>query len=299
MYGRGVKSGEDGHPTMMVRIPDLDNATLPVTVTPEYILSGSGCGHTMGPSGTIISSGGGSGHTQRYVRSVDTTTGVETDITQFTSEDYDSRKWCTDPENYWLRLIGENTYDTVFVGGGYNESVCRFTVNSDEWNCLMIGWEGRFCNAGCNNVVINWKDSLSLNVSKITPCRKQDGVYIFKGTEGCDNTSINAMAFWLGSPTEEIIEPLRDDARAENRFAYRISGLDDDANISDVAYDMPTKERRISAMPQYDAGAKYVDMRGRIVPKSVRMHKSSVPAGIVIRIDPINGSRKVLRVQQP
>jgi hypothetical protein len=109
--------------------------------------------------------------------------------------------------NAWHADDPEICCNGVCVGIGATHP--RWSRNSDKWYILDLGWRHRFAGCGRNQILVNWQDSISINVSRNNrSCSELEG-------EGCANFVKDefeqnyAGDFLVQSPIDDVNEDLR------------------------------------------------------------------------------------------
>ncbi len=123
-------------------------------------------------------------------------------------------------------LIGRDTYNqwavntdeiatvcgdkTVTVGTGFQGN--RFSVNSDQWICMGLGWpgHGRFGECSSNQVLLNWKKEKTVMVSFNKRSCSKDRTVAECDKHVPDQVKQNAAGtFLVTGPEDEIYPDLR------------------------------------------------------------------------------------------
>ncbi|MBD3320798.1 MAG: hypothetical protein GF350_06865, partial [Chitinivibrionales bacterium] len=164
----GMKSGA----RYLYTLPEADDVIDTIEMDMDRDFSngggriGGGCGASISPSGNHMESQSGSGHENVAVYEVDYDLQTINPVKGFKILNWN--EWSVDDFfQYCVSYNNDPCYRVEKVGGGgYTEHFwCR---NSEYWLCNIVGWSpgGRFGENGSNVALINWKDEISMNVSR-------------------------------------------------------------------------------------------------------------------------------------
>lgn len=179
---------------------------------------GGGCGPAVSPSGLKVSWQTDAGHTRRDW----SPWGMNDSGGSFNYRDWND--WSVDGSF----ACTHNSLWTETVGLGIVEKGNRWSRNSDKWLVLQMGWwpEGRFAKNGSNLVIVNYVDSVSLNVTRYP--RFASDRYPIPGdcptTQSAERYQVHHGDFWLRAPLDDVHEPLRADVL--ERGSYQVVCLD-------------------------------------------------------------------------
>jgi hypothetical protein len=184
---------------------------------------GGGCGPSVSPSGTMKSFQLNSAHSERLWWTWDGV--MPRDSGAFNRLEWN--RWSVDKLLGCIYTVGDVTWQE-YVGDGIVEQCNRWCRNSEEWMVLPMGWayKGRYSKNNSNLVLVNFRDSLSLNVTRYP--RFVSAQYPI--AENCTyaGTVVKRVGhgdFWLQAPLESVYAPLREDVL--NRDSYKIACIDD------------------------------------------------------------------------
>jgi len=123
---------------------------------------GAGCAAALSPSGLYLTYLEGGTHTSLYVDDW-----ANTDFSKhiLSGSSTDVNTWTVNGSTALTTSCGD--WGTAVSGMGMTCN--RWSCNSDKWLSLCMGWpdggSGRFTACGCNQVLCNWKDKITVMAS--------------------------------------------------------------------------------------------------------------------------------------
>ncbi|MBD3421993.1 MAG: hypothetical protein GF398_17920 [Chitinivibrionales bacterium] len=129
---------------------------------------------------------------------------------------------------YCVPYSGDTCYRIEKTGGGLY-TISNWTVNSDYWWNPISGWSpgGRFGDNGTNLVIINWRDSTSLNITRNPHKTAVNWNLDNNDSTMADGREAGDGQFWVSAPLSDVVPEFQDDVT--NRDSYSIPCIDDNA----------------------------------------------------------------------
>jgi len=177
---------------------------------------GAGCGIAVSPSGQWLMYLSDGTHAYMVIRNWDKT---NPDDPKMPFSAYPQiNGWAVNSSAFKTHCAWYEYANGIDISLGFGMDCNRWSSNSDKWLCLHMGWlesqsgSGRDGICGANQVLVNWQDSIAVNVSKNPRACADNGVF----APTCDKDSPasefrrnDAGDFIVTAPIADVNQDLR------------------------------------------------------------------------------------------